>query len=492
MITATQLYDFVQCPTRAELDFRGDRMLKDEPSDFVQMLWNQGLTHEQAMALDLPISVNIDDLDGVDRLAATLDAMDRKEPLIFHGVIAADGLIGEPDLLMLKGDAYVPGDIKSGAGVEGDEADAKPKKHYSVQIAHYVNILELMGRSDGTRKAFVVDRTGSTVEYDMNLPQGTRTPETWWELYERTLASVTRMVEGETHRPALSSACKLCQWLTPCKDFLVSENDLTLIAELGRAKRDVLIPVFPAIDAFLRAEIESYAHPKDKKKTVFPGIGPDTLRKLQFRAKVLAEPENGPVLKVPLELPTAENEVFFDIEADPLRDLVYLHGFAQRKHGETACEFAPYLAEQPNVEQEEQAFAAAWAYLSERVTDSIVYYYSPYERTAYKNLARKYGSVCTVAQVEELFGLPCMIDLYGIVRQHTEWPTYDQSIKSLAKLLGFYWRDTNPSGAASIEWYNRWVESQDGAIRTRILEYNEDDCLATGVVLDGIRALMHA
>jgi predicted RecB family nuclease len=31
------------------------------------------------------------------------------------------------------------------------------------------------------------------------------------------------------------------------------------------------------------------------------------------------------------------------------------------------------------------------------------------------------------------------------------WPTRDHSIKTLAKFLGFHWRDNNPSGAASIE-----------------------------------------
>jgi predicted RecB family nuclease len=59
----------------------------------------------------------------------------------------------------------------------------------------------------------------------------------------------------------------------------------------------------------------------------------------------------------------------------------------------------------------------------------------------------------------------------------------------LAQHLGFQWRDTNPSGAASIEWYNRWVETCDPAIKQRILDYNEDDCLATGVVVDGVRNL---
>jgi predicted RecB family nuclease len=82
------------------------------------------------------------------------------------------------------------------------------------------------------------------------------------------------------------------------------------------------------------------------------------------------------------------------------------------------------------------------------------------------------------------------VDLYNdVVTKKTEWPTIDHSIKTLAKHLGFRWRDTHPSGAASIEWFDRWVRTRDRAIKQRILEYNEDDCRATRVLLDGIRQL---
>ena len=82
------------------------------------------------------------------------------------------------------------------------------------------------------------------------------------------------------------------------------------------------------------------------------------------------------------------------------------------------------------------------------------------------------------------------MDLYhDVVRSKTEWPTHDYSIKTLAQYLGFTWRDTDPSGAASIEWYHRWVETGDEAIRRRILEYNHDDCVATRVLMDAVRRL---
>jgi predicted RecB family nuclease len=64
-----------------------------------------------------------------------------------------------------------------------------------------------------------------------------------------------------------------------------------------------------------------------------------------------------------------------------------------------------------------------------------------------------------------------------------------QTLKTLAEYLGFTWRDAHPSGAAAVEWFDRWCRERDPAVKQRILEYNEDDCRATRVLLDGIRDL---
>ena len=121
---------------------------------------------------------------------------------------------------------------------------------------------------------------------------------------------------------------------------------------------------------------------------------------------------------------------------------------------------------------------------------ATIWYYSKYERTLYRKLQARHPEVCSSEVIEELFNPARAIDLYNdVVTKATEWPTNDQSIKTLAKYLGFSWRDTNPSGAASIEWFDRWVRERDPAMKARILDYNEDDCKATRVLLDGIRAL---
>jgi hypothetical protein len=55
--------------------------------------------------------------------------------------------------------------------------------------------------------------------------------------------------------------------------------------------------------------------------------------------------------------------------------------------------------------------------------------------------------------------------------------------------LSIYTGTEKASGAASIEWFDRWVRGRNPVIRQDILDYNEDDCRATRVLLDGIRAI---
>ena len=123
-------------------------------------------------------------------------------------------------------------------------------------------------------------------------------------------------------------------------------------------------------------------------------------------------------------------------------------------------------------------------------TDCTIFYYAPYEYTKYRKLQAKYPDVCSASDIERLFEQVQTVDLYtDVVKPLTEWPTRDISIKTLAKFLGFSWRDTNPSGAASIRWFNDWVSTSDPTIKQRILDYNEDDCIATRVVFDYLNAL---
>lgn len=490
-VTGSILYNFIACPHRIHLDAAGDPSLRDEVSPFVAMLWERGTRYEREVIQGLSAQfTDLTAVDADDKERATLEAMARGDSLIYGGRIQADGLVGMPDVLRKSGDKYVPGDIKSGAGEEeGGDGDSKPKIPYAVQLSLYVDVLERLGLSAG-RRAFVWDVHGQEVEYDLETLQGQRNPRSLWSHYEAAREVAAQVLAGTAvTKPASSANCKQCHWHSHCLDQLITTDDLTLIPQLGRAVRDAMFDEIPTVRELSTINPEAFA--RGKSKAVFAGVGPDSLRKFQARALMLSTPGAQPVLTAPISLVRKPRELFFDIEVDPLRDLCYLHGIVERLNGDNETErFVAFFMEDETAEAERRAFAGAFAYLTAD-PNAVIYYWSKYERTRYRVLQAKYPDVCTAAEIEALFDPTTAIDLlYDVVTKATEWPTYDRSIKTLARFLGFRWRDTHPSGAASIQWFDEWVRLRDPAMKQRILDYNEDDCVATRVVLDGILDLI--
>ena len=235
------LYNLIQCPHRLTLDLHEDPSRKDPESKFVQLLWERGTAFENEVVRKLQIPfTDLSALSNKERERRTMDAVAQKAGLIYGGRMRAGNLLGEPDILRWNDKmGYVAGDIKSGGGEEGEDdvGSGKPKKHYAVQLALYTDILETLGMSKG-RFPFIWDVHGEEVTYDLNAPQGPKTPQTLWELYREKLIQAEEIVSqpGIT-LPALGSTCKQCHWRSHCTGRVERTDDLTLIAELGRAKR---------------------------------------------------------------------------------------------------------------------------------------------------------------------------------------------------------------------------------------------------------------
>jgi len=473
------------------MDLFGDPAQRDPISPFVQLLWERGHLFEQKVIEELKIpSVNLRTAPDRERERLTLEAMAAGEELIYGGRIGVDDLLGEPDLLRKQGDGYVAGDIKSGAGLEGqsEDIDGKPKQHYAVQLAFYTDILKRKGFLGG-RLPFVWDIHGQEVTYHLDSPRGPRTPTTMWENYQTSLESVRAIVTRELRTlPALAGECKLCHWRKACTERLEELDDLTLIPELGRSRRDKLLKHLRSVGDLADADLSSLIR---GSKTVIPGIGVDMLKRFKVRAQLQTKLDPKPYLREDVEFPSQELEFFFDVETDPMRDLCYLHGFVERRGGDVDTEkYVYFFAEEPSEEAEGKAFAKAWGYIQEKNLTAI-YFYSHFERTIWRKLANRHPNVAAEADVDELLQSESAVDLYqDIVRPKMEWPTRDLTIKTLAAYLGFVWRDPDPSGAASVEWYHRWIETGNAEIRQRILAYNEDDCVAMRVLVDAVRRMV--
>ena len=302
-VTASILYNLTTCPHRVALDAFGDAGDKDEISPFVQLLWERGSAFEKETIAGLKIPfLDLSHLQDEAKERATLDAMRRGEPLIYSGRISSGELLGIPDLLRKEGSGYLPGDIKSGAGEEGgdDESDGKPKLAYAVQLALYVDVLERLGFSAG-RRPFVWDVHGAEVPYDLDAPQGPRKPKTLWQEYQEALDEARHILSGDAKtQAAYCAACKMCVWYSHCLAELTEADDLTLIPMLGRSKRDAMQGELPTVADLAAADIDRFIL---GKKTIFGGVGADTLLTFQARAQLLKTANPRPYLKRPIRAP---------------------------------------------------------------------------------------------------------------------------------------------------------------------------------------------
>lgn len=495
-ITGSKLYDYIQCPHKVWRDAWGpqDEKIK-EANPFVEMLWERGVQHEERVIKNIGEHLDLKEGNLNERFQKTIAAMKNKTPLIYQGVLKHENMLGIPDLIKLQPDgSYLPVEIKSGMGVEGadeDEEEGKPKKHYAVQLALYVELLEKLGFEHANRGQ-IIDIHFNQVDYDLNKQVGKIDKRTLWDFYKQVKNNVEVLLKNEAqNKPASSGKCKLCPWCKSCKKWVIESEDLSGLFYVGASKRDIINEDLgiEKISGILGLDIEEVMHAKKKDKNFLKGVGEGTLDKIKKRAEVLLKIKK-PVLYGKLELPKVNYELFFDIEDDPTQEFVYLHGVYERSSaGER---FLDFTAKEISAEAEKEAWRNFWEYIRSLPKDDFaVYYFSQHEKTTYKRMQRQYPDVISAEELEEFFSNPNVIDLYGVALKQTDWPLPSYSIKELAVYLGFKWRDETPSGALSIQWFNNYINNRDEKILKRILEYNEDDCRATMVLKDALERMSH-
>jgi len=264
---------------------------------------------------------------------------------------------------------------------------------------------------------------------------------------------------------------------------MTDADDLTRIAGLGRALRDAVETIAPTVSA-----LALVPHPETGRATGIPGVGPDRLARFIDRARLIADPDAGPVTREPLLLPGNPHAVDFDGEGDPVRGLVYLHGFWHEVDGPGSGSFVHFFAETADAAGERIAFAQAIDHFRLH-RDAHWFHYSAYERTAYRGLQRRHPDVCAEDEIDEIFDPSRCTDLYQVIARSTDWPLTSYSIKSIAKSCGFRWEDVDPSGAASVQWYDQFVQTGDATLRERITIYNRDDVRASARVREALAEL---
>lgn len=515
-VTPNDFYSFHHCPHRLWKDVHSDPNDRDPVNPFMRLLWEKGIQHEEDVIKGIGEYLDLSGGENDERAAKTIEAMRQGVPLIYHGLLRVDELMGEPDILQRQPDGqYYPVDIKSAMAFEsgGDDFDkVKLKEYYAMQLCLYVDALMRLGFTKD-KIGVILDRDKNEVIYDLNTFRNQRDKRTWWEVYQEKKVEVLDIIQNKVQNdPALFSGCKLCHWYSACKTWCTEHDHTSRVYKLGRSFSDTLREDvgITTVQQLSTVDIDGLMREKEAKKEegepFLKGIGQGHLEPMVRRARFLNSGVKEVRLLNPVSFPKTNLELHIDLETDPTQDIVYLHGVIERRGEKTV--YHAFIAEEVSKEAEEKAFRDFWEYVKSINEDYIVYHYSHYEKTMYNKLREKYPDVASQEEMDRFFSPERCVDLYRIVDRDTDWPLTSYSLKDIAKFIGFEWRVENPqenlgeaekaSGAASIKWFNEWVEAKkSGAsaatierLLEKILNYNEDDCMATIVVKDYLEEQM--
>lgn len=466
LITAQLLLNFQRCARRAFLEVYGDPEQKIPPSDFLLKLAQDSQAHQQ-MVLDeqdwvQPIYPKGDWKAGAQ---ATLELMQQGVEQIYQGVLlveeAGDVMVSTPDLLTRQsglsdfGDwLYVPTEIK---------LSKRPKLEYQIILSFHTYLLaSVQGAWPETAWLWLREKGLYSVDLWRSLP-----------LMQEQLAELVDLLKtGREPEVFISrSQCSHCTWYEHCYGLAQSQQHLSLLPGVTASRYTVL-------QQHRLTTVEALASIAPQQLEALPGFGRDVADKLVRQARSTLHNHAIPLPTLPPDtLPTAPIELYFDIEAEPGLDLVFLHGILVVDRAKQSQTFYPLVAECPEAEEQ------AWYQFLELVHSyptAPIFHFCPYETQTVERLAQLYRT--PNRRIKPL--LSRCIDLHQWVTQTVTLPIESYTLKLIARWIGFQWRDAQANGAQAIYWYTQWLQTGDRQFLNAIIDYNEDDCRATHRVKD--------
>ncbi len=461
------------CPHWIWRDLYGDPKRKGELPELAKKLLEQGVLHEEEYIKGLsiaPVSLELGEVAYV----VTEQLMLRGVPLIYQGAIRADfgdiHYTGRPDLLerieqpsKFGGYLYRPVDIKNSKDV---------KQLHWLQLTLYGLILEKM-QGVFPEDVAIINSEKTRLPYHLTLTHRLKT--------NNKINEIARVMRG--HKPPLKlvSSCKNSPWFSECVRESEAVNDIALIYRLDNRAATT----FRSLGL---TTVKQIAEMDPAKLPRIPYMSATALERVKLQAQALQTHELRWLAKP--SVPTAPIQIYFDIEGDPLLQVQYLFGFwivgdterRLEKFGQVHTQpdsssyYLYFLAKEPADEAVMWKQFICWLRSLPASNQYLVYHFADYERSRTKGMAETYGHSNVVEPFIDRF-----VDLSIVVQQSVIMPLYFYSIKDIAKskFLGYKWRHPKAGGAQSIFWYEKWLETKDPQVLLDIVNYNEDDVVAT-------------
>ncbi|AKG24315.1 TM0106 family RecB-like putative nuclease [Calothrix sp. 336/3] len=485
LINAELLLQYQRCKRRPYLDTHGDFRDKDAVNDLLVKLQQDRITYQANILANWRVvqpQYHRGNLPAA--MGATLELMEQGVECIHQGVLIgkyADKytLVSRPDLLVKQ-----PGVSRFGDWVYepiGVELGKRPKQEYQVVVAFHAQILAAVQQA-AVDTGWLILR-GKEGSYPVDLGK-------WVPQMGKIIQEYIQTLESEEAPEVFISRqkCTLCPWYSTCYAIAQSQKHLSLLPGVTPVR-------YAQLQGLDITTLESLAatHPTELEN--LPGFDSRVAPKLILQAKAVYE--NRPLIllgddgedneddMVDMSLNKRNGinhhdspiELYFDIEAQPDLNLDYLLGVLVMDRQNHTEKFYSLLAETP---ADEKVIWQQFLDLVNQYPDAPIYHFCVYEVDTVKRLAKQYRTPYSdISPILNRF-----VDVYEKLTQTVALPVESYALKTIARWLGFEWRDKEASGAKCIYWYDQWLKTGDRTLLETIQRYNEDDCRATRSVKD--------
>ena len=458
---------YVDSPVSFWCDIHAPAGSADPMQPFVQYLFDTGNEHQTEVTSNLyPEAVQEIFLNEEEGFRSTLELMHSGENLIKNMPLLARsiGLEGRPDVLV-KVDG-VPSKLGSHSYRVVEIKLAKNiRTCHILQAAAYNRVL---GQVQGYQPPDF-----DIVNRDWNVQTISMSDVT--AKLDEAMAAIRAIIAGVELEPCYGAA--KWPWVSFVDNLAIQRNDVSLLPGVGQARRgDMTAAGFETVVDVAEAAMSELTNIK--------GIGVKTAANFVSSAQAIIS--GHPVSRGPSpEVPLGKTDVFFDLEGtdtphtpEGLEVTNYLIGAVVRSKDGMAQYFS-FFAENNLEEKANLSAFLEWAY---SLDDPVFYHWHTYERTHVAKMSDFYGIQPNLSE----WVTSRMVDLSPLVTSAFAFPCYGQGLKDIAKSLGFRWRQDDVDALGSVVLYLSYVGSggTDQAARHKILDYNEDDCLATMHVFD--------
>ena len=460
-ITGTTVKDYFEGKFLLWCKYHAPETEQDPDSAYMNLLADIGKKHEEKVIQK--------QFPGLKRLKVyttdqVLDELRKGEKAFTNLPIFSivNSYMGFPDLLVKqKGQSklgqffYTVKEIKSAKNL---------RKGHIMQTAFYNYVVgQLQGVTP--EQFYVINRDDEEFAFEYSKYEK--------ELFD-ALGEIKEIIKGKKIPPSINVQHGY-PWINYAEKLARSKKDITLVQGITETNREEFYSAgFKTIGALVKAP----------DLTIIKGVGPPTAEKIK-RSATAWETGKPVIFGKPMFKPVAV-EIFFDLEtAMPDEELGitesvnYLFGMLVRNGKEV---YIPIVAK--DLKSEKKAFKEFLQFLSQ-FDDYALYIYTNYE---IGHLERLFKICKTPKKVQEEI-LGSIVDLHKLVTTSVVFPTLNNGLKGIAKYLGFKWRHTDVTGSESMAMYLEYVNTGDKKILQKIIDYNEDDVMATRVVKDWLEKI---